>query len=88
MQLPFSNQLIPAQDVTRLGHLDGVDAAAFLILKSMTASLVERTAEIGVLKTVGWIGRDVRPQLLAEALILCLLGEALWPWFSWPAVHA
>lgn len=52
-------------------------AAVLLIIKSMTGSLVERTAEIGVLKTVGWTGRDVRTQLLAEALIQCLLGGLL-----------
>ena len=52
-------------------------AAVLLIIKSMTASLVERTAEIGVLKTVGWTGRDVRTQLLAEALVQCLLGGLL-----------
>jgi putative ABC transport system permease protein len=52
-------------------------AAVLLIIKSMTASLVERTAEIGVLKTVGWTGRDVRSQLLAEALVQCLLGGLL-----------
>ncbi|MDR3640395.1 MAG: ABC transporter permease [Humidesulfovibrio sp.] len=52
-------------------------ATVLLIIKSMTASLVERTAEIGVLKTVGWTGRDVRTQLLAEALVQCLLGGLL-----------
>jgi len=52
-------------------------AAVLLIIKSMTASLVERTAEIGALKTVGWTGRDVRTQLLAEALVQCLLGGLL-----------
>lgn len=52
-------------------------AAALLISKSMTSSLVERTGEIGVLKTVGWTGRDVNRQLLAEAMAQCLLGGLL-----------
>ena len=52
-------------------------AAASLINKSMTSSLMERTGEIGVLKTVGWTGRDVNRQLLAEAMAKCLLGGLL-----------
>lgn len=54
-----------------------VGAVALLISKSMPSSLVERTGEIGVLKTVGWTGRDVNRQLLAKAMAQCLLGGLL-----------
>ena len=42
--------------------------AILLILKSMLASLGERLPEIGVLKAVGWTGKDVQEQLLGEAM--------------------
>jgi len=48
--------------------------AILLILKSMLASLGERLPEIGVLKAVGWTGKDVQEQLLGEAMVQCLLG--------------
>lgn len=48
-----------------------------LILKSMTASLVERAQEIGVLKAVGWTRRNIQAQLLGEALVQCVLGGFL-----------
>ena len=51
--------------------------AILLILKSMTASLVERTTEIGVLKAVGWRKRDIQAQLLGEAMVQCVLGGIL-----------
>lgn len=51
--------------------------AVLLICKSMLASLGERLPEIGVLKAVGWTGRDVQGQLLGEAMIQCLLGGLL-----------
>jgi putative ABC transport system permease protein len=51
--------------------------AILLILKSMTASLVERTQEIGVLKAVGWTRRDIQEQLLGEAMVQCVLGGIL-----------
>ena len=51
--------------------------AILLILKSMTASLVERAQEIGVLKAVGWTRRNIQAQLLGEAMVQCLLGGLL-----------
>jgi ABC-type antimicrobial peptide transport system permease subunit len=48
--------------------------AVLLIIKSMLASLVERAGEIGVLKVVGWSGRDVRRQLMGEVLLQSLAG--------------
>ena len=51
--------------------------ALALILKSMLASLVERSAEIGILKAVGWTAAEVRRQIMAEVLIQALLGSLL-----------
>ena len=48
--------------------------AIFLIIKSMLASLVERSREIGILKAVGWTGRDVQKQLMGEVFVQSLLG--------------
>jgi len=51
--------------------------ALVLIIKSMLANLLERSAEIGILKAVGWTGADVRGQIVAESLIQALLGGLL-----------
>lgn len=51
--------------------------AILLICKSMLASLGERLPEIGVLKAVGWTGRNIQGQLLGEAMVQCLLGGLL-----------
>ena len=51
--------------------------AILLILKSMTASLVERTQEIGVLRAVGWTRKNIQGQLLGEAMVQCVLGGVL-----------
>ena len=51
--------------------------ALVLIIKSMLASLLERSAEIGILKAVGWTGANVRAQIMAEVLVQALLGGLL-----------
>ncbi|MDR1745547.1 MAG: ABC transporter permease, partial [Planctomycetota bacterium] len=51
--------------------------AALLVLKSMSASLVERLREIGVLKALGWTKRNIQEQLLGEAVAQCVLGGLL-----------
>ena len=48
--------------------------AALLVLKSMTASLVERLPEIGILKALGWTQKNIQGQLFGEAMVQCLLG--------------
>jgi putative ABC transport system permease protein len=48
--------------------------AVLLIIKTMLANLVERSGEIGILKTVGWSRRDIQKQLLGEALLQSILG--------------
>jgi putative ABC transport system permease protein len=51
--------------------------AFVLIIKSMLASLLERSADIGILKAVGWTGADVHVQIVAEILVQALLGGLL-----------
>ena len=51
--------------------------AVLLVLKSMSASLVERLREIGVLKALGWTRRNIQAQLLGEAVAQCVLGGLL-----------
>ena len=51
--------------------------AVLLVLKSMSASLVERLREIGVLKALGWTKRNIQAQLLGEAVAQCVLGGLL-----------
>jgi ABC-type antimicrobial peptide transport system permease subunit len=48
--------------------------AAFLIIKTMLANLVERSREIGVMKAVGWTEKDIQKQLMGEAVVQSLLG--------------
>jgi len=45
--------------------------------KSQLASVVERRGEIGVLKAIGWSGRQVVALLLAESVIVGLIGGLL-----------
>jgi ABC-type lipoprotein release transport system permease subunit len=42
-----------------LVSLVAVGGAFFLIIKTMPGNLVEQSREIGILKTVGWTGKDV-----------------------------
>lgn len=51
--------------------------SAFLVLRTMTAGLVERLPEIGILKALGWTDRDIRLQLIGESAAQCLLGGIL-----------
>lgn len=51
--------------------------AILLVLKSMSASLIERVQEIGVLKALGWTKGNIQRQLLGEAVVQCVLGGLL-----------
>jgi len=54
--------------------------AVFVILfasKSQLASVVERTRDIGILKSLGWSGSDVMRQILVESIIQSLVGGAI-----------
>jgi len=51
--------------------------ALLLIVRNSSASIGERTKEIGVMKAVGWTGVDIRKQLLAENCLYIVLGTVL-----------
>ena len=57
-----------------LTSLIALGGAIFLIIKTMLANLVARSSEIGILKAVGWTGKDVQKQLMGEALLQSLAG--------------
>jgi len=54
--------------------LVALGGAIFLIIKTMLSNLVERSREIGILKAVGWTGRDVRKQLMGEVFLQAVAG--------------
>jgi putative ABC transport system permease protein len=60
-----------------LASLVALIGAISLIIKTMVASLVERSSEIGILKAVGWTERDVQKQLMGEALLQSIAGGLL-----------
>jgi putative ABC transport system permease protein len=54
--------------------LIALGGAVFLIVKAMLSNLIERSREIGILKAVGWTGKDVQKQLMGEVFLQSLLG--------------
>jgi len=52
----------------------GIVVGGIVIMNIMLMSVTERTREIGILKSLGASGRDIRRQFLAESVILALLG--------------
>jgi putative ABC transport system permease protein len=51
--------------------------ALLLIVRNASASIAERSKEIGTMKAVGWTGADIRGQLLAENGLYIILGTIL-----------
>jgi len=60
-----------------LTSLIALIGAIALIIKTMLSNLVERSREIGILKAIGWTGRDINRQLMGEALVQSLAGGLL-----------
>ena len=60
-----------------LVSLVALGGAFFLIIKTMLGNLLERSREIGILKAVGWTGKDVQKQLMGEVLVQSLIGGIL-----------
>jgi putative ABC transport system permease protein len=57
-----------------IASMVALGGAIFLIIKAMLSNLVERSREIGILKAVGWTGRDVQKQLMGEVFLQSLMG--------------
>ena len=62
---------------TLAASLIALFVAVLIALKTMAGNITERAREIGVLKAVGWINRNVVSQLLAESVIECFIAGIL-----------
>lgn len=62
---------------TLAASLIAVLIAVLIAFKTMAGNITERAREIGVLKAVGWINRNVVTQLLAESVTECFIAGIL-----------
>ncbi len=62
---------------TIAASLIAVLVAVLIAFKTMAGNIAERAREIGVLKAVGWINRNVVAQLLAESVAECVMAGIL-----------
>jgi lipoprotein-releasing system permease protein len=62
---------------TLAASLIAVLIAALIAFKTMAGNITERAREIGILKAVGWINRNIVSQILAESVAECLLAGIL-----------
>jgi putative ABC transport system permease protein len=74
----FGEQLGALFDlIDRFGVIVGLVAFLFavaILLRAIAAGVWERRREIGMMRAVGWRRRDISRQLLAETLLITLLG--------------
>ena len=72
------NQMLGSYQIG-LNFLSGIAlfVGAFLIYNAFAMTVVERTREFGMLRTVGMTSRQVTTQVLIEALLLGLVGSLL-----------
>ncbi|MGB6452084.1 MAG: ABC transporter permease [Steroidobacteraceae bacterium] len=84
--LTQSEQELAEADLANFGDINAVAnrivGATFFVLLFATGALMmqsirERTPELGVLKTLGFSDRRVMVLILAETLVLCLIGAAI-----------
>jgi len=57
--------------------LIAVIVTLLIVLKTMAGNITERTAEIGILKAMGWSNGNVVSQLAGESILQCLIGGIL-----------
>ena len=62
---------------TLAASLIAIFVAVLIAFKTMAGNITERAREIGVLKAVGWINRNVVTQLLAESVVECVMAGIL-----------
>jgi len=63
-----------SEQFSLLASLIAFGGTIFLIIKTMLANLVARSGEIGILKAVGWTGKDVQKELMGETLLQSFAG--------------
>ncbi len=89
--LTQSERDLAESQVQNVGDLDvavhRITAATFFVLLFATGALMmqsirERTPELAVLKTFGFSDRRVMTLILAETLVLCVVGAALGLWIA------
>jgi lipoprotein-releasing system permease protein len=62
---------------TLAASLIAILVAVLIAFKTMAGNITEREREIGVLKAVGWINRNVVTQILAESVVECFMAGIL-----------
>jgi lipoprotein-releasing system permease protein len=62
---------------TLAASLIAILVAVLIAFKTMAGNITEREREIGVLKAVGWINRNVVTQILAESVVECFMAGLL-----------
>jgi ABC-type lipoprotein release transport system permease subunit len=62
---------------TLAASLIAILVAVLIAFKTMAGNIIEREREIGVLKAVGWINRNVVKQILAESVVECFMAGIL-----------
>jgi lipoprotein-releasing system permease protein len=62
---------------TLAASLIAILVAVLIAFKTMAGNIIEREREIGVLKAVGWINRNVVTQILAESVVECFMAGIL-----------
>lgn len=74
-------RVVQMLDVYQMGlsffSVIAIVVGAFLIYNTFTMTVVERTREIGMLRTVGMTSRQVMAQILTESTILGVIGAGL-----------
>ena len=72
--------------IDRFGVIVGLVAFLFavaILLRTIAASVWERRREIGMMRAVGWRRRDISRQLLAETLLITLMGGLVGLALAW-----
>jgi len=62
---------------TLAASLIAILVAVLIAFKTMAGNIIEREREIGVLKAVGWINRNVVTQIVAESVVECFMAGIL-----------
>jgi putative ABC transport system permease protein len=70
----LGNLFALSDQFAQITSLIAVFVTFFIVMKTMAANMTERTAEIGILKAIGWSNGNVARQLMGESIVQCLIG--------------